>query len=92
MFYSDFMKFVGGRQTGGIPMPQLYKEMFPSDIGVGIQKFASSVAYPHLDFSVIDAFVNSEYFLFNSVNSLFRAPRSVNDKENPYDERTKSLL
>jgi hypothetical protein len=95
MFYSDFMKFVGAKQVAGnsyAVMTDIYKNMFPGNIALGVKNLTNPSVYPDLDAGVIEAFVRSEYFLFNSGNSMFRAPRSLADKSNPSDNITANLL
>jgi hypothetical protein len=95
MFYSDFMKFVGAKQVGGnsyAVMTDIYKNMFPGNIAMAVKNLTNPSVYPDLDFGVIDAFVRSEYFLFNAGNTMFRAPRSLADTTNPSDNITRNLL
>jgi hypothetical protein len=95
MFYSDFMKFVGAKQGGGgstTVMTDIYKNMFPGNIALAVKNFMNPAVYPDLDFGVIDAFVRSEYFLCNTGNLMYRAPRSLTDTSNPRDTITSNLL
>jgi len=98
MFYSDFMKFLsasdttgGGIMFGGAMIDALYASMFTGDIDASMKNLLNPTLNT-LDVSVIDAFVNSKYFLYNTFSELNKAPRVVWDTEHPNHQVANMLL
>jgi hypothetical protein len=98
MFYSDFMKFLsasdttgGGVMFGGAMIDALYSSMFTGDIDASIKNLLNP-SLNSLDVAVIEAFVNSKYFIHNTFAELNKAPRVVWDTENPHHQVANMLL
>jgi len=94
MFYSDFMRFTGSKQSGSgnyNTMYNVYRDIFPGDVNLSINKLLDSSKTP-LEFGVINAFVMSKYFLYSINTELDHAPKDSWDMTNKTHMHANDLL